>query len=93
VNSLRCLLYCLKLYFVASCTVAAQWCFGYCPDLKAATSSILLAVPVSFRIFFMWNFTKAAFHPKEIGDLINCFISENERKLTEDEQDEKTREN
>jgi len=36
---------------------------------------------------------KVAFHPKEIGDLIKRFIDENERKLSEDEQDEKTREN
>ena len=36
---------------------------------------------------------KVAFHPKEVGDLIKRFIDENERKLDEEEQDEKTREN
>ena len=41
----------------------------------------------------VYSILKVAFHPKEIGDLINRFIDENERKLTEDEQDEKTRKN
>ena len=36
---------------------------------------------------------KIAFHPKEVGDLIKRFIDENERKLAEEEQDEKAREN
>lgn len=36
---------------------------------------------------------KIAFHPKEVGDLIKRYIDENERKLDEEEQDEKTREN
>lgn len=41
----------------------------------------------------VYSILKVAFHPKEIGDLIKRFIDENERKLSEDEQDEKTREN
>ena len=36
---------------------------------------------------------KIAFHPKEVGDRIKRFIDENERKLDEEEHDEKTREN
>lgn len=36
---------------------------------------------------------KVAFHPKEVGDLIKRFIDENERKLDEEEHDEKTRKN
>lgn len=41
----------------------------------------------------VYSILKVAFHPKEIGDLIKQFIDENERKLSEDEPDEKTREN
>ena len=36
---------------------------------------------------------KIAFHPKEIGDLIKRFVDENERKLADEEQADKTREN
>lgn len=36
---------------------------------------------------------KVAFHPKEVGDYITRCIDENEKKLAENEDDEKTREN
>ena len=36
---------------------------------------------------------KVAFHRKEVGDLIEHFITENEKEIAEDERAEKTREN
>ena len=36
---------------------------------------------------------KVAFHRKEVGDLIEHFITENEKEIAEEKQDEKTREN
>lgn len=36
---------------------------------------------------------KVAFHTKEVGELIERFIDENEKEIAEDEQDEKTRKN
>lgn len=36
---------------------------------------------------------KVAFHRKEVGDLIERFIYENEKEIVEDEDDEKTRKN
>lgn len=34
---------------------------------------------------------KVAFHRKEVGELIERFITENEKEIAKDEQDEKTR--